>query len=48
MYAGALNDPENSTWQTCHSNEQKFGDLWGLPAQDMFPLILPKHWWSRI
>ena len=29
--------------QTCHSNEQKFGGLWGLPVQDLFPLILLKH-----
>ena len=41
MYAGAFNNPENDTGQTCHSNEQKFGDLWGLLAQDLFPSILP-------
>ena len=48
MYAGAFNDPENAMWQTRHGNEQKFGDLWGLLAQDLFPLILPKHLWSCI
>ena len=37
MYAGAYKDHENATWQTCHSYEQKFVDLWGLPAQDLFP-----------
>ena len=43
MYAGMFNDPEKNTWQTRHGNEQEFGDLWGLPAQNDFPSILPKH-----
>ena len=43
MYAGTFNDTEKSTWQTRHGYEQEFGDLWGLPAQNDFPLIFPKH-----
>ena len=43
MYAGAFNDPEKATLQTRDSYEQKFGDLLGLPAQNDFPLIFPKH-----
>ena len=35
MYAGTVNDHEKAIWQTCHGNEQEFGDLWGLPAQKM-------------
>ena len=42
MYAGTFNDPEKATLKTRHCNEQEFGDLWGLPAQNDFPLILPK------
>ena len=30
-----------------HNYEQEFGDLWGLPEKKDFPLIFPKHWWSR-
>ena len=26
-----------------NTREQKFGDIRGLPAQNYFPLILPKH-----
>ena len=44
MYVGTFNDPEKATWQTRHSNEQEFGDLRGLPAQNNFPSIFPKHW----
>ena len=45
MYAGTFNDTEKDMWQTRHSHEQEFGDLWGLLEQNDFPLILPKHWW---
>ena len=47
MHEGTFNDPEIATWQIRHSYEKKFGHLWGLPAQNDFPSILPKHWWSR-
>ena len=43
MYTGTFNDPEKATRQMRHSYEQEFGDLWGLPAQNDFPLIFPKH-----
>ena len=43
MYAGMFNNHEKATWQMCHGNEHKFGDLLGLPAQNDFPSILPKH-----
>ena len=43
MYAGTINDPEKDMLQTHHSYEQEFGDLWGLPAQNDFPTIFPKH-----
>ena len=29
--------------QMRHGYEQEFGDLWGLPAQNDFPLIFTKH-----
>ena len=38
MFEGTFNDPENAPWQTRHINEQKFGDLWGLLAQNDFSI----------
>ena len=43
MYAGTFNDLEKATLKTRHIYEQEFGDLWGLPAQNDFPSIFPKH-----
>ena len=43
MYGGTFNDPKKTTWQKRHGYEQEFGDTWGLPAQNNFPLVLPKH-----
>ena len=43
MYAGTFNNPEKDTCQTRHGYDQEFGYLWGLPAQNDFPPILPKH-----
>ena len=43
MYAGTFNDSEKDNLQTSHGYEQELGDLWGLPAQNNFPLIFPKH-----
>ena len=43
MYERTFNDPEKATGLTRHGYEQELGDLWGLPAQNDFPSILPKH-----
>ena len=43
MYAGTFNDPEKATLKMRHGNEQEFGYLWGLPAQNNFPSILPNQ-----
>ena len=34
---------KNLREKTRHNYEQEFGDIWGLPAQDLFPHILPKQ-----
>ena len=43
MYVGTFNDTENFSKQKCHNNEQEFGNLWGLPAQNDFPSFFPKQ-----
>ena len=43
MYGGMFNYYQEATWYTCHTHEQKFGDTQGLPAQNDFPYIFPKH-----
>ena len=43
MYAGTFNDPEKATLKTRHSYEQELGYLWGLPTQNDFRTIFPKH-----
>ena len=43
MYEGTFIYLKKATWQTRHNDEQEFGDLCGLPAQNDFPSILTKH-----
>ena len=33
MYGGTFNHTQKVMWKTCHSYEQEFGDVRGLPAQ---------------
>ena len=46
MYGGVTNGLIKGTWQTLHMYEQEFKDIWGLPAQNDLPSVLPEHWWS--
>ena len=48
MNGGIFNNPKKDMWKTRHAYEQEFRDIRGLPAQNKFPLIFPKHWWSRL
>ena len=46
MYGGTFNNPKKAMRQTCNGYEQEFVDIRGLPAQNDFPSIFPKHWLS--
>ena len=37
-----FNDPQKAVIKS-HNNEQKFGNIWGLSAQNNSLSILPKH-----
>ena len=43
MHGVTCNAIKKVTGQTRHGYEQEFGDIQGLPAQNDFPSIFPKH-----
>ena len=48
MYGGTFNDPQKAMWKMHNTYEQEFRDIRSLTAQNDFPSILTKHWWSRL
>ena len=43
MYGGMSKNPQKATLKMRHAYEQEFIDIRGLPAQNDFPSIFPKH-----
>ena len=43
MYVGTFNNTENIRDKFFMVMNNNFKDLWGLPAQNDFPSIFPKH-----